>query len=426
MWNYERIKQEAKAAKRKVESYLVLSPQRDPFYVGSPGQISAAEWLYACYQALGYDQPGVQVHIRRMHYAIVSRTESLPVPPNGKPYENTEQCWDYLQMAAQAARYLGLVPFEAIVDNRNTPPACYVVPTKEPTLETVRYELFEPLLPGYRLADYTALQPYHLELWCEKSTQDDILLPLAQRYQINMQSGAGEASITNVRDLALRIKASGKPAAIFYLSDFDTGGQSMPVAYGRKLQKFVELEDIKQDVKLIPLVLSYEQACAYDLPRTPLKAGDKRAAGFEARYGKGGTELDALEALYPGELERIVREAIESYYDMTLEQRTSEAEQYIQRQLDQARAYVFANHQEEIERLQREYYAVQRAFDALSQTLALELQAAAPDFDPANRPQAQPAREIGNALYHSARSYEAQVAVFKQFQGKDQQMEGAA
>ena len=42
-------------------------------------------------------------------------------------------------------------------------------------------------------------------------------------------------------------------------------------------------------------------------------------AKFEARFGDGATELDALEALHPGELGRILVQEIERYYDATLE-----------------------------------------------------------------------------------------------------------
>ena len=53
----------------------------------------------------------------------------------------------------------------------------------------------------------------------------------------------------------------------------------------------------------------------YQLPGIPTKEGDSRAKSFIERNGDRATELDALEALYPGELARIIREALEPYYD---------------------------------------------------------------------------------------------------------------
>ena len=38
-----------------------------------------------------------------------------------------------------------------------------------------------PDLPGYRVYGYRADQEYHLEVFCEKSTMNDILVPLCER-----------------------------------------------------------------------------------------------------------------------------------------------------------------------------------------------------------------------------------------------------
>jgi hypothetical protein len=65
----------------------------------------------------------------------------------------------------------------------------------------------------------------------------------------------------------------------------------------------------------------------YQLPRAPIKEKDRRRGNFEETYGEGATELDALEALYPGEFERIVREAIEEFRDPELSRKVFKAEQ---------------------------------------------------------------------------------------------------
>src|SRR5262249_4607181 len=51
------------------------------------------------------------------------------------------------------------------------------------------------------------------------------------------------------------------------------------------------------------------------LPRVPTKESDSRAGNFEKRHGEGQVELDALEALHPGELARLVEEAVAPYID---------------------------------------------------------------------------------------------------------------
>jgi hypothetical protein len=47
--------------------------------------------------------------------------------PNGLPYANTNESWEWLSgTASKAARLLGYVPFERIVDERNAPPQIFV------------------------------------------------------------------------------------------------------------------------------------------------------------------------------------------------------------------------------------------------------------------------------------------------------------
>src|SRR5262249_33114202 len=75
------------------------------------------------------------------------------------------------------------------------------------------------------------------------------------------------------------------------------------------------------DIKLQTLALTREQAQHFQLPRVPIKDSDLRKAGFEERHGEGAVELDALEALHPGELGRLVRGALDPYLDETLAER---------------------------------------------------------------------------------------------------------
>ena len=62
-----------------------------------------------------------------------------------------------------------------------------------------------------------------------------------------------------------------------------------------------------------------KQCIEYKLPRTPLKETERRAARFQERFGEGATELDALEALHPGELRRIIETEIARYHDCDID-----------------------------------------------------------------------------------------------------------
>src|SRR5262245_25888535 len=80
----------------------------------------------------------------------------------------------------------------------------------------------------------------------------------------------------------------------------------MPRAVARKLEFEIAKRGLDLDLQVRAIALTHDQCVEWKLPRTPTKETDTAAAGFEARYGKGQTELDALEALYPGRLAEII------------------------------------------------------------------------------------------------------------------------
>jgi hypothetical protein len=114
-----------------------------------------------------------------------------------------------------------------------------------------------------------------------------------------------------------------RPIRIFYLSDFDPGGDSMPLAMARKVEWLIEKHGLA-DLKVIQVLLTHEQCIEYQLPRIPLKEGEKRATEWEEKYGAGATELDALEALHPGKIKELVDEALDRYFDHDLQERWRE------------------------------------------------------------------------------------------------------
>ena len=327
--NYDAIKALAKKRGCKVTDLIALAPQNDPFYVGTPGDRVLGEWFADLWRRFGYTRG---VHIRRVHYQAVSQQTPILLP-DGTPYENTEDCWGVLGKASKFARYLELVDPAAFVDRRNPDPAVFVpAPTFGPSVsldgqlwgDEIDLPDF-PDLPNYTLQGYTGAQSYHLEVWCEKSTMNDVLIPLCQRYGANLQTGVGELSITATLAMVQRLEASGKPARIFYVSDFDPAGQSMPVSVARKAEYFIRKDDLDLDVRLFPVVMTVDQVRHYNLPRTPIKETERLKQSFEHQHGTGAIELDALEALYPGELRRILSGYIEQYYDTTLSDRVMEA-----------------------------------------------------------------------------------------------------
>lgn len=267
-----------------------------------------------------------------MHYALVSQDPPV-LRHDGRAYENTQRCWDYLCSAGKYARYLDLVSPDSFVDRRNPEAKVHADlwaywPKADVSTDGsygVDISLPDaPDAPDYNLSGITGYsvdgQPFMVELWFEKSTMNDILQPLCEKYKINLVTGLGELSITAIREFLRRAKRKNRPVRILYGADFDPAGLGMPVSVARKIEFFLstdaEYKDL--DVRLQPVVLTAAQIAEYNLPRVPVKDSDKRKAGFEAAHGAGQVELDALEALHPGELTDILEDAILAYYDTDL------------------------------------------------------------------------------------------------------------
>lgn len=315
--DYSTLKKIASRAGLSPSEILALAPQNDPFYVGAKGQLQKGQWFAAIYKAMG-SPPGC--HTRRVHYWLVT-TNAVP-KPNGKPYENTQNDWSLLCLAAKYARYLGLVPIENIIDRRNPEPIIHANHWQHVKASAIKdsideSNIIESIVGQFDCFNPVQTQPYMVEIFAEKSTMNDVLEPLCQRYGLNLVTGLGELSITAVYLLAQRIVQAKKPVRILYISDFDPAGESMPLAVSRKIEYFVRNYNLGDDVdiKLIPLMLTAEQCREYDLPRTPIKETEKRKDKFEDRHGIGATELDAMEALHPGEMAKIIEQAIEPYFD---------------------------------------------------------------------------------------------------------------
>jgi hypothetical protein len=434
---YDFLKAWAKASKRPVTDFTALHTKNDPFYMGTPGAWASGKWFAGLWDQFRY---GSGVHLRRVHYQIVSQDPPVKLP-SGDTYENTERCWDLLGEASKAARYLGLVDPEAFVDRRNHDPIIHVEagPSEPPSIRLVDYTWGAdsklpsfPYLPDYELDNYVSPQKYHLEIWAEKTTMDDVLEPICEEYGANLVRGVGELSITATLSLAKRLAAAGKPARIFYISDFDPAGKSMPVAVARKLEYFLRKRGIDLDVKLFPLVLTEDQVAQYSLPRTPIKDTETRKDAFEKRFGLGATELDALEALYPGELGGIVTEALDQFYDHSLSNLVAEQQTNIESDARRVRNEVREDFAEELQELRNEYQVIgseleakladhvarrTECFNRLKEAMYERLPEDLLEYYPLPEPSEAEEDQL-NPLYSSDRKYMLQIISYKDFQGK--------
>lgn len=434
MLDYVGIKRLAVEVGCNVTDLIALAPANDPFYAGVPARREAAEWFASLWTSCAW---AIGSHPRRLHYNLISQASPI-LKPNGEPYQNTENDWKYFSAASLAARYLQLIPKGALADHRNDPP---IINAEKfgTTAASVRvagsggagldYDLpdREVCTPWLDVENVHVDQAYLVELWVEKSTQNDILVPLASKLGFNLVLGTGETSEVLAQQTYERAFADGRPMRILYVSDFDPGGRSMPVALARKLEFWARNMGGAVDITLDPIVLTPQQCERYNLPRTPLKETERRAGKFEERFGTGATELDALEALYPGELATIVREEVCRYVDTTLTSRVIEAQWSYKRDVRDAEQEVLQRF--DISQIQARFDAACTSFkdtvtelegetEKLWPQIAEALEEVAPAFDPEDMPTPKPATPPDAPLFDSKRDYLDQIDHYRAWQGK--------
>jgi hypothetical protein len=424
--NYARLKELGKDLGRPLDTITVT--RQDPFMADLPARRRDAEWFATLWERFSV-QTGA--HLRRVHYLLVSQPDPVLLP-NGEAYANTDKCADLLNSASLDARYLGLVDTTALVDRRNAEPYIYAPDNYEfltkPNVTGSGVAWDEPAIvpPRAVIEDPGIAQTYSVEIWCEKSTMNDVLLPLAEQYGANVVTGSGELSLTHCSLLVDRAEASLRPVRLLYVSDFDPAGKSMPVAVARKIEFLLQERGLDLDIQVRPVMLTEQQCEEYELPRTPIKATEGRAERFERRYGEGATELDALEALHPGELRRILEEEILRYYDPDLDDMVAATKRDIEGQLDEITEEVHERHAEALEVLETKRAQLVEALQEFEEEAAPVLAAVRRDLVAAVHevgiavewPEPQACNEDSTPLFDSTRDYLNQIEHYKVFQDK--------
>ena len=88
----------------------------DPYRLDTPANHRDGEWFAG--QIARFVTQDSTVHLRGLHYLIASSGDVLK--PDGKLYINLDEQWVWMsEHAADAARWLGYVSFERILDARN-------------------------------------------------------------------------------------------------------------------------------------------------------------------------------------------------------------------------------------------------------------------------------------------------------------------
>ena len=138
---------------------------------------------------------------------------------------------------------------------------------------------------------------------CEKNSMGFVLGPACRKYDAVYQPLIGQASVEKTEMAArraIRAAEAGKKVRIFYIADWDRYGWSMVSAVARKIEYATFGQGL--DIKVNRLALNDDQIDRFNLPKAP-------------KLGEAVVELDALEAIHPGELGKLAEEALSPYYD---------------------------------------------------------------------------------------------------------------
>jgi hypothetical protein len=336
--------------KATLDDLTALSSDNDPFRLDTPANHRDGEWFAEIHK-----KAGRAIHCRGVHYIALGETK-----PNGERYTNTAKDWTDIQRWAAAARWLGFVPFDSVLDERNAEPVfrLFTPPTPHPyiTLGEVEISVPDEIKPDVDLFGFYAAQPFRIAMFGEKTSLEPVLGPIADEYDADLLLPTGEASATMVHALARNAAEDGRPLVIFYFSDADPSGWQMAVSVARKLQALEAGFFPGLDWTLQPVALHPDHVRKYELPSDPLKDGEKRAKAWKAAYGVAGTEIDALATLQPAVLRQLAHEAIEPFYDRTLARRANE----IRREWEERARQVLVDQvgAEQLEQMEREAEAI--------------------------------------------------------------------
>lgn len=414
--NHEELKQsliEQGKSQGILRSELNVLSQ-DPFFVGSKRNYDDAKWAAALWDRMMASRKKA-LHLRGFHYWIQS--QGIP-KPDGEKYAHVDpgKDWGFLLGAAKMARYLGIGEWKNLVDFKHPEPKDYdnywvgsglsrngevdIQSELNAKLEGLVDEFLRDLTynsPRYHDSGY---QVYHLEVWCEKNSMGFVIEPSCRKYGACYQALVGQSSVEKVSmsfDRAVKAASAGKKVRIFYISDFDRYGKSMVPAVARKLEyfKLTESEDI--DIRVCSLALSEDQINQYKLPYAP-------------KHGEEVVELDALEAIHPGALGRIVEDALKPYFD---EEKPKIVEQENKRIREQVRQML----EDKLQQPLQEAFAdidIAGIAGELSLTDAIN-----PEFEPPEP--GHDVKEKDNWVYDSERSYWQQWECYRLYKSERQE-----
>lgn len=345
------------------EDVLFTASNNDPMNMGTSTDYKKAQWFAELWEEAVENRRVKEIHIRGLHYYIVTTKKEDVPPPNPdcdwSRYTNTDSCFGYLNQAAKRARVLNYVPWDGVIDEKNDRkqithytgshshnPQPNGVRVDQgvgwPTIPTVNSKARMWFESG-ELVDYLAeeiiseaennlsfdeslQQPFHIELWSEKSIPQEVKRIAEMNGVDVIVEGEGNLSYWVTQKFTDTTNAAGKPAVVLYLADYDFAGADMPSAMASAIRFKDFQQELKQRVVVKRLAITAEQVEEHGFPREIISDADlealppaarSRVEDWQAEHGEGYVELNVLEGnfdLYKS----IVRDALTDLTDNSI------------------------------------------------------------------------------------------------------------
>lgn len=243
--------------------------------------------------------------VRAIHYALLNAPPLRHAAKPDSTYANDLPSYKSLDELLTRARIAGIFPMEWIRDD--TRPVTIWDVHQEPRT-FIRREL-DGFMKGY-CRDLMQSQPNHIEVLGEKNTVDPILRAVVSDYCIPMTTGRGYSSLPPRAAMAQRYTASGKGKLILLvISDFDPDGEEICHSFARSMRDDFGVPKIHP----IKVALTASQVRERSLP--PSMDAKVSSPNFKRFSEKHGLHAYELEAIQPGDLQQILRDAIDSVID---------------------------------------------------------------------------------------------------------------
>lgn len=251
--------------------------------------------------------------IRRIFYALEA----------SQIVESSDEAYQKTQYACKMARYHGLIHPEQFLVDKGRTSRSYIDKTY---LASKIFKLLARSALSYNI-NFWDISDTYIEVWQEKEGMETEFLPLCNKYNVKLETGRGDQSITVIWYAMKRfdqLLTKKTKIVILYFGDFNPSGLHAPVAIQNTMTKLRNTwkHEFRSDFKNIEfqrIALNLEHVKKFNLPENPTKKKtykDKKIAErFIRKYGDINVEMESLVERHPEEFHKLIETAIVKYVD---------------------------------------------------------------------------------------------------------------